>query len=241
MLTLYQFAISHYCEKVRWALDYKGLEHQIINLLPGTHTKVVKSIAPKTEVPVLRHDKKIVQGSSEIISYLDKAFPEKPLTPSDPALKQQALQWEAFVDENIGPHIRLYCYHFLLDQPDIVVPLLTHGQPWHKRWVFRLIFPKVREKMRQFMRINERTADISLKKLKRAIDKLATELETRSFLACDQFTRADLAAASLLAPLRTPKKYGVVWPERLPEDLQKTTDLLEDKINWVDNIYETYR
>ncbi|WP_455205207.1 glutathione S-transferase family protein [Kaarinaea lacus] len=219
MLTLYQFPISHYCEKVRWALDYKGLDHQIINLLPGTHIKIVKSIAPKTEVPVLRHDNKIIQGSGNIISYLDNAFPERPLTPSDPALEQQALHWESFVDENIGPHTRLYCYHFLLDSPDIVVPLLTQGQPWQKRWGFRLIYPKVRTKMRQFMHINERTADISLKKLQRAIDKLAAELEAKSFLVSDQFTRADLAAASLLAPLRTPQKYGVVWPEKMPEGL----------------------
>ena len=35
--TLYQFPISHYCEKVRWAMDYKKLEYKAKNLLPGLH------------------------------------------------------------------------------------------------------------------------------------------------------------------------------------------------------------
>ncbi|MGR9114583.1 MAG: glutathione S-transferase N-terminal domain-containing protein [Gammaproteobacteria bacterium] len=35
MLTLYRFPVSHYCEKVRWALDYKQLDFQTKNLLPG--------------------------------------------------------------------------------------------------------------------------------------------------------------------------------------------------------------
>ena len=241
MLTLYQFPISHYCEKVRWALDYKGLDYRVVNLLPGGHIKIIKSIAPKTEVPVLQHSENIVQGSGEIISYLDQAFPDKPLTPPDSAQKQQALDWELFVDENIGPHTRVYFYYYLLDRPDIVIPFLTHGQPWHKRWIFRLIYPKVRDKMREFMHINERTADISLKKLKRAIDKLSTHLETKQFLVSDQFTRADLAAASLLAPFRTPDKYGLNWPEKLPEGLQQTIDLLKNNLLWVDSFYRKYR
>jgi glutathione S-transferase len=35
MITLYQFQFSHYCEKARWALDYKGLAYAPKNLLPG--------------------------------------------------------------------------------------------------------------------------------------------------------------------------------------------------------------
>jgi glutathione S-transferase len=241
MLTLYQFPISHYCEKIRWALDYKDLDYRVVNLLPGGHIKIIKSIAPKTEVPVLQHNKKIVQGSAEIITYLDQSFPEKPLTPSDSAHKQQALDWEIYVDKNIGPQIRVYFYHFLLDRPDIVIPFLTHGQPWHKRWFFRLVYPKVRDKMRMFMNISDRSAEISLKKLKRAIDKLSNQLETQQFLVGDQFTRADLAAASLLAPFRTPEKYGLNWPEKLPEGLQQTSDLLKIRLLWVDSFYQDYR
>ena len=39
---LYQFCISHYSEKVRWALDYKDIKYQPVNLLPGQHSRTIK-------------------------------------------------------------------------------------------------------------------------------------------------------------------------------------------------------
>jgi len=35
MLELYQFEMSHYVEKIRLILDYKGLEYRKINVTPG--------------------------------------------------------------------------------------------------------------------------------------------------------------------------------------------------------------
>jgi glutathione S-transferase len=241
MLTLYQFPISHYCEKIRWALEYKGLPYTKIDLLPGSHVSVVKKIAPKSDVPVLVHDDRVVQNSSDIITYLDKAFPDRPLTPETAEFEEQARQWEVYVDENVGPQIRLYCYHYFLDRPDILLPLLNHGQPWYKKLVFRLIFPKVRDVMRKLMKINDRTATISLRKLERAIDKLHSHLQQNRYLAGDQFSRADLAAASLLAPFSMPEKYGLEWPESLPDEMEAEIDALRPKLNWVDELYRQYR
>lgn len=241
MLTLYQFPISHYCEKARWALDYKGLPYTQINLLPGSHVKVVKKIAPKSEVPVLLHDDRVVQNSADIITYLDKTFPDRLLTPGSPDTEEQARQWESYVDENIGPYIRLYCYHYFLDRPDILLPLLTQGQAWHRKLIFSLVFPKVRDVMRKFMHINDRTADIALKKLTRAIDKLHTHLEQNPFLAGTEFSRADLAAASLLAPFTMPDKYGLEWPESIPDELETVVDTFRPKLNWVNVLYRDYR
>ncbi len=42
--TLYQFPISHYCEKTRWNLEAKGLSYRIENLLPGPHRLVTKRL-----------------------------------------------------------------------------------------------------------------------------------------------------------------------------------------------------
>jgi len=241
MLTLYQFPISHYCEKARWALDYKGLPYTQVNLLPGSHVKVVKKIAAKSELPVLRHDERVVQNSSDIITYLDETFPDRPLTPASPEAEARAREWENYVDENIGPYIRLYCYHYLLDRPDIVLPLLTHGQAWHRKLVFRLIFPKVREVMRELLRIDDRTAEIALKKLARVIDKLHAQLEQTPFLAGTAFSRADLAAAALLAPFTMPDKYGLQWPASIPAELAASIDSLRPKLGWVDAVYRDYR
>ena len=49
-LKLYQFAISHYCEKIRWALDYKGLNYETVNLLPGQHVKTIRKLTGGPDV-----------------------------------------------------------------------------------------------------------------------------------------------------------------------------------------------
>jgi hypothetical protein len=46
MIELYQFPFSHYCEKVRWALDYKGIAYRTVNLLPGFHFRYLAKLAP---------------------------------------------------------------------------------------------------------------------------------------------------------------------------------------------------
>ena len=51
MLKLYQFPISHYCEKIRWALEFKNIDHEIKNLIPGLHLLKTKKLAPESSVP----------------------------------------------------------------------------------------------------------------------------------------------------------------------------------------------
>lgn len=91
MITLYQFLISHYCEKVRWALEYKNIEYKKVNLLPGLHAKKAIKLTSNSSLPILVHDKTVMNESSKIISYLDQAFPNNSLTPSDQNLKQEAM------------------------------------------------------------------------------------------------------------------------------------------------------
>ena len=57
MITLYEFPISHYCEKIRWALDYKKLDWTGKTLLVGPHMAQARKISGKTTVPILDHDR----------------------------------------------------------------------------------------------------------------------------------------------------------------------------------------
>ena len=53
MMTLYQFQFSHFCEKARWALDFKGLPYACKNLITGPHRKVASNLAPRSCLPIL--------------------------------------------------------------------------------------------------------------------------------------------------------------------------------------------
>jgi glutathione S-transferase len=241
MIKLYQFPISHYCEKIRWALDYKEINHELVNLLPGLHIKQTTKIAKHSSVPVLVDGETVVQNSNEIITFLDTNYPDKSLTPTHPEARKQAIEWETYVDQELGIHVRCVCYHILLDHPEIVIPFFAHNGPWYGKLYLKLGFNKLQSKMRYFMQINQQSAQQSHQKMEAAIDKIYQHLQNHSFLAGDEFSRADLAAASLLAPLCQPFGYGLDWPEQIPERLAQIANKLEDKIAWVHDIYSRYR
>lgn len=247
---LYQFPISHYCEKVRWAMDHKRLEYKVKNLLPGFHLRTTQKIAPKSYLPILIDSKsgrdkqsgsQQIQNSHMILNYLDEAYPDKSLTPKDPELLQQALEWEKYCDIEIGIHVRCYSYHYLLSHPKIVVPLLTQDGSWLGSLLFKLSFSKIEKIMRKVMRINEASAIDSEAHIQQALDTLYEAYQKSEFLVGDQFSRADLAAASLLAPLIMPEGYGLDWPETVPETLQNFVDKNESKLARVRQIYQQFR
>ena len=93
MIELYQFPFSHFCEKVRWALDYKGVAYRPVNLLPGFHFRYLVKLAPKTSVPVLRDGATVVQDSSAIIDYLDRRYANPALTPSKEGLNASIIPY----------------------------------------------------------------------------------------------------------------------------------------------------
>lgn len=241
MIKLYQFPISHYCEKVRWTLDYKGNEYKTINLLPGLHIKQTKKIAKYSSVPLLVDGETILQNSEDIINYLEATYPLNSLTPKEDEDKKKAMQWEQYVDKELGIHVRCVCYHVLLDHPDIVIPFFTHKGPWYGKLFLKFGFNKLQSKMRYFMQINEQTAQESYEKMKLAINKLDQHLQNRDFIVGNEFSRADIAAASLLAPLCQPQGYGLDWPENTPQRLLNISNEFKDQLEWVHRVYSKNR
>ena len=241
MLKLYQFPISHFCEKARWALDFKGLDYQFHNLLPGLHSITTRKLAAKTSVPILADGNDVIQGSNKIITYLDEKHRELVLTPEKPELKAEALEWEEYLDAEIGIHLRRCIYHILLEHPEIVIPFFLHNGPWYGKFYCNLVYPKLQQKMRQGMNINDKTFEQSKVHLRKAVDRLYQHKQEHQFIVGKQFSRADLTAAALLAPLCSPKQYGLNWPASYPEPLATLIQEFTPKTAWVGQVYDKYR
>jgi glutathione S-transferase len=241
MLTLYQFPISHYCEKVRWALDYKKLTYKKINLLPGLHITKARKLSDSSFLPILVHNKKSINESNQIISYLDYTFPQKTLTPSASKLKEEAVKWENFADEQLGPDVRRICYHTLLHHPDIIIPYFANGGPCYGNLYMKATYPKLAQTMKNLMKLDDGEIIHIKERLANSIETIAIHINDRKYFVGDAFSRADLAIASLLAPLCRTKKYGIEWPERYPEPLASTISEYGDKLDWVHRIYDQFR
>ena len=204
MFELYDFRFSHYSEKARWALDFKGVPYTPRHLLPGFHLRTTRKLAPRSSVPILKTDAAVIQGSAEIIDFLERTFPERSLTPADPQDANSAVQWEKYLDAEIGVTLRLWFYHHTLPDRDRALRFLCSDASWLQRSLFALSFTTVRGKMTQFMNINAENASDAERRFLLAFDRLDNALERAPFLAGNRFSRADLTACALLWPLCRP-------------------------------------
>jgi len=94
-LTLCISAPSPFCRKVRMAMEHKGLEFA---LAPCDHVSESPAYNPRAEVPILMDSGFVVCNSPDILSYLDRRFPDRPLYPNDPGAYALVREWERTAD-----------------------------------------------------------------------------------------------------------------------------------------------
>ncbi|HXH02112.1 MAG TPA: glutathione S-transferase [Candidatus Competibacteraceae bacterium] len=242
-MDLYQFPISHFCEKARWALDYKGIPWRARNLLPGPHLRTTRRLARDSSVPLLVDGERVIQGSSAIIDYLEQQRPEPALTPRTGNLASLAREWEIFLDQEIGIHLRRYFFHYWLAEPELLRPLLLQGASGPGVLLYRLGFSQVRRLMRSSMNITPETAELSRQRVLAALRRLDAVVARQPFVVAGGFSRADLTAAALLGPLCRAEGYGIVWPQRLPAVLAEFHEAQARRpfYAWVTGLYRDYR
>ncbi|MEB3293999.1 MAG: glutathione S-transferase family protein [Synechococcales bacterium] len=106
MIELYQFELSHYAEKVRFILDYKGLEYRKVEVTPGVGQIEVFQLSGQRQVPVLKDEGTVIADSTAIAEFLDRKYPEKPVIPTEGCIRGQALILEQWADEVFSSNAR---------------------------------------------------------------------------------------------------------------------------------------
>jgi glutathione S-transferase len=242
---LWQLQISHYNEKVRWALDYKRIPHTRRSMMPGVHQLIVKRKAGIVTSPVLELDGQGIGDSSAILQAIEQRWPEPPLIPQNSLQRRRALRLEDWFDEQLGPHIRRAVYWELLPYPDVVIPLFTDGASALTRGLLRAGFPVLRVGMKRFMNIYEEPAMRSREKCIEALDLLEKELGDKDYLVGERFSIADMTAASLFYPLALPPEFPYTSPtwEQLPEGAREFLGTMRERpgAKWVGEMYRRHR
>ena len=242
-MKLLEFPHSHYCEKARWALDYKGIPFQAVAVMPGFHMITVRRYATDSSVPVLLTHNEVVQGSSEIINYLEQKYPAPSLTPVDIDQRHACLEIEQDMDGRLGENIRRILYYRLLAYPDFIRYCFTYPMSELKQIIFRLFYPILRYKIYQTYVISAAEVEQAKRELDVAIEELGGKLKGRQYLVGDRFSRADLSVASMLSLLVMPDEHPFPW--RAIPDPQ--TRIFYDEYHhhpvseWVRKMYRDHR
>jgi len=240
---LWQFRISHYNEKARWALDHKGIAHKRRSLLAGLHLPVVLLRTGQKKVPVLILDGKAIPDSTRIIEALEGLKPDPPLYPKDPADRRRALELEEWFDEELGPHLRRAVFFGILSDTDYAASLLSVGCTDRTRRLYRAIFPVMGAAMKLDMGINPESAARSREKTAAALDRIAAERQPSGYLVGDHFSVADLTAAALCAPLVIPPEFPYPFPPSPPESATRWREesAKHPAFAWTLDIYRRHR
>jgi glutathione S-transferase len=129
MLELHQFEASHYAEKVRLILDYKGLEYKKVEVVPGLGQVELFQRTGQRQVPVLKDGETLIADSTAIAEYLDRRYPEKPLIPTDPKQKALCMLIEQWADEVLGMDARKGLIACISQNPNFRTAFLPDATP----------------------------------------------------------------------------------------------------------------
>ena len=85
-------------------LELKGTEFELVDVLPlGQRVQVRLAGFRAGTVPALKLDGRRVQGSRRISRALDQVWPDPPLFPTDPALRERVIEAERWGEETLQP------------------------------------------------------------------------------------------------------------------------------------------
>jgi glutathione S-transferase len=202
---LWHIPLSHYSEKVRWALDYKGIAHRRRVLGPDYLIRAWRA----TGQGVLWLDGRAIADSTRIIAALEEHYPEPPLYPFDTVMRQRALALEDDLDETLGPALRAAIVTPLFrHDPDIALRVLTTGMGGR---AYRTLRPLLRI-FPLLYRFRHSISDNNLGRdritVAAALNRIEHELQNRAYLVGETFTVADLTAAALLGALLQPPRFS---------------------------------
>jgi glutathione S-transferase len=243
-VVLWHIELSHYNEKVRWALDYKGIPHQRRVPMPGLHRMRAMALTrgAHQRLPVLELDGRRIGDSTAIIAALEDHRPEPRLYPSEVAERDRALGLEDFFDEQLAPSLRRFVWHHTLPDTDAVAAsLFTKPSPARER-LLRVAAPIATRMVRADYSIDAESAALARGEVVAAMDRLEAELQPSGYLVGEEFSVADLTGAALFTPLLAPVQRPYV-PERVVPAVAELREELAARPGgeWVSEMYARHR
>jgi glutathione S-transferase len=212
MIVLYELSWSHYCEKVRLALDHMQLPWRAVSIdafeKAPLRARPRPAQLPSYTVPAIVDERTnaFVMDSTPILHYLAESYPQAPrLFPSDTSERAEVDALLVTLDSKLGILARRFAYtQVILECPELLAELFLR-----RRAHGLYCAPGIRQLSGAFMGMVltqrfefHRSEALGLyEALERYLLDLAASLERREFVVGTRLSIADLALAALLRPL----------------------------------------
>ncbi len=240
---LWQFQGSHFCEKARWALDYKGISHRR-RTLGGSYLVRAWWRTGRASLPVLVTDDGAIGGSSSIIAETERLVPSPPLYPLHPAERERALALESYFDAELGHQVRTAALLApLLHEPRFVARFAGMGLSRGAQHTFVAVAPLFARFYRWRHAIRRTGEAAARASVAQVLDRIWSELGTNDYLIGSAFSVADLTASALLGAILGAPEIPYPIPEPVPDTIIRYRHelLLHPASQWVLETYHRHR
>ncbi len=153
------------------------------------HSDWYKKINPNAQVPALVHNGNVITESTVICEYLEDEFPDQ--TPLRPASNYECAQmrvWTKWVDEYFCWCVSTIGWHRMVSQ--MLEPLSDEE---FEEVVANVPIPEQKIKFRRAREgFPQELLDEEMRKIGVSVRKLEARLQESEWLACDQYTLADI-------------------------------------------------
>jgi len=172
MNRLYHYPLSPFCRKVRLSLAEKRIEVELVEERYWEQDADFLRRNPAGKVPVLKLGNKTMAESAAICEYIEEAWPSPPLMPKDPDGRYEVRRLVSWFDDK-----------------------------FHAEVTRKLMGERVFKKVMGGGYPDSANVKAGAKAIKFHIDYMAWLLEQRRWLAGNELTLADFAAAAHLSCL----------------------------------------
>jgi glutathione S-transferase len=205
---LITIGISHYCEKVRWALDWQDISYIEESHAPPFH-RIYTRRYEGTTVPILVTNDGNFTDSTNILDYLNNiAAKDRKLYPDDPQLREEVNELEELFDTKLGVATRSWGYFQALKNPLQILIVWGKQTPLLEKIGCAIAFPYTVNLVRKKYKILPEEATNSLQIIREIFESIDRQLQTgKEYLVGDSFSAADLTFASLAAPILRPHNH----------------------------------
>jgi glutathione S-transferase len=244
MIELYQFELSHYCEKIRLILDYKGLPYRKVEVTPGIGQLDLYRMSGQRQVPVIKDGTEVIADSTAIALYLDRKYPDRPIIPADPQQRALCLLMEEWADESIGLNSRKVMLGAFSQDPALRSALLPASTPSFLKTLVESVPGEALSVLGTGAGFGPDAVKTARKAMQQNLESLSTLLSDRPYLITEHPTLADFAVAGLTMYVKFPAGLYLDIPALLKgKGVPGLADNLEYNTYWAwrDRLYSDYR